>query len=61
MVEFKVRYRLGGEVYESRVFAASSGSAIKWAEQAFPGATNVTVLRMHELLPIGSKYHLTLD
>jgi len=51
MVEFKVRYRLGGEVYESRVFAASSGSAIKWTEQAFPGATNVTVLRMHEVAP----------
>lgn len=43
MVEFKVRYRLDGEIYESRVFASSSGNAIKWAERAFPDAIDVTV------------------
>lgn len=51
MVEFKVRYRLGTEVYESRVFASSSASAIKWAEQAFPGSSEVTVVSMHLTAP----------
>lgn len=43
MAEFTVRYNLDGEIYESRVFAASSGSAISWAQKAFPGSVNVTV------------------
>ena len=43
MVEFKVRYRLAGDIYESKVNAASSGSAMRWVAVAFPGATDVTI------------------
>lgn len=51
MVEYKVRYRLSGEIYESSVFATTSGNAIKWAQNAFPGATDVTVVSMQAVAP----------
>lgn len=44
MVEFRVRYNLGGHIYENRVFAATSGSAIAWVNLAFPSAVDVTVV-----------------
>lgn len=44
MAEYKVRYRLSGEIYESRVFASTSGNALRWAQQVFPGATDLTVV-----------------
>lgn len=43
MVEYKIRYRLDGDIYENVVLAASSGSAIKWVSLAFPGATDISV------------------
>lgn len=43
MVEFKVRYRLVGDIYESRVFAATSGSAMKWVLTVCPGATDISI------------------
>lgn len=43
MVEYKVRYRLDGDIYESKVLAASSGSAIKWVSTTVPGATDISI------------------
>lgn len=44
MVEYMVRYTLNNDVYEARVRAASSGSAMRWVETNYPAAVNISVV-----------------
>jgi hypothetical protein len=44
MKEYTIRYSWGNHIYESKVRAASSGSAILWAEAA--GFSNAKVVEV---------------
>lgn len=44
MNNFKMRFTLNGEVYETVIGAATSGSAIRLIEHAYSGAKNITVV-----------------
>lgn len=44
MNSYRVRFNLGGEIYEVVVGAASSGSAMRLIERSYAGARNATVV-----------------
>lgn len=44
MTEYIVHYEVDDHVYESKVFAASSASAIIWVKKLFPEVKNVYVV-----------------
>lgn len=44
MVEYIVRYTLGGDAFESTVRTSTSGAAMRWVAAQFPSAENITVI-----------------
>lgn len=44
MASYKMRFNLGGEIYELVINAASSGSALRYVQRMHPEAGDVTIV-----------------
>ena len=44
MIEFTVQYEVDDCVYQSKIWTATSGSALVWVKKLFPDAKNVYIV-----------------